>query len=113
MKYYGNIYHKAEVKVKEEVWDYLGNCVWDEGGNSIRQLTELILLNPDINLVTVDTVKMIQIKYGLKAMGGIEDENEEKIRRLLVYSGKSKKAIAEELGIGRATLYRWIKKYNL
>lgn len=113
MKYYGNIYHKAEVKVKEEVWDYLGNCVWNEGGNSIRQLTELILLNPDINLVTVDTVKMIQIKYGLKAMGGIEDENEEKIRRLLVYSGKSKKAIAEELGIGRATLYRWIKKYNL
>lgn len=113
IKYYGNIYRKTNVKVRDEAWKYLKECTWSDGRNTMKQFIELLMINLNGNVVTVDAVKMTQIKYGLRDVGGITDENEERIRKLLLDRSKSKKEIAEELGIGRATLYRWFKKYNL
>ena len=58
-------------------------------------------------------MKRLQFKYGFKKAekGGKCDPD--KIRELLLYSEKSKKDIAKELGIGRATLYRWMSKYDI
>ena len=89
------------------------SCRWEEGAQSIRKFAELLVIELNTSVVTVGTVKKVQFKYGYKKMGGIESEKEEQIRELLMYSGKTKKEIAEELGIGRATLYRWLRKYNL
>lgn len=112
--YYTTVYqHQQSIKVKEEVWDYLAACRWEEGIRSLRQFAELLVMEMNTNIVTVGLIKQIQFKYGYKRMGGMENEKEEQIRELLLYSGKTKKEIAEELGIGRATLYRWLSKYNL
>ena len=111
---YAAVYQRQQsIKVKDDVWDYLTACRWEEGTRSLRQFAELLVMEMNTNIVTVGLIKRIQFKYGYKRMGGMEDEKEEQIRELLLYSGKTKKEIAEELGIGRATLYRWLSKYNL
>lgn len=113
IEHYSKVYQHQGVKVKEDVWDYLSSCRWEEGLLSLRRFAELLMMELSTSIVTVGMVKKVQFKYGYKRMGGIENEKEEQIRELLMYSGKTKKEIAEELGVGRATLYRWLKKYNL
>ncbi len=110
---YANIYNKTGIKVKEEALSYLETCRWEDGIYSLKRFAELLVIEQNGAIITLDNVKRVQFKYGYKGLGGTDDEQEERVRELLLYSGKTKKEIAKELGIGRATLYRWLEKYNL
>ena len=88
-------------------------CRWEDGIYSLKRFAELLVIEQNGAIITLDNVKRVQFKYGYKGLGGTDDEQEERVRELLLYSGKTKKEIAKELGIGRATLYRWLEKYNL
>lgn len=113
MEYYSYIYRNVNWKGDEKVLDYLAECEWPEGRQMIRTFSEIIIKNTVKTKITVEEIKRLQFKYGYRKAekGGRCDP--EKIRELLLYSEKSKKDIAKELGIGRATLYRWMSKYDI
>lgn len=113
MDYYSRVYHSTSWKGDDVILDYLAECEWPESRQSIRTFSEIIIKNTVKSRITLEEVKRLQFKYGFKKAekGGKCDPD--KIRELLLYSEKSKKDIAKELGIGRATLYRWMSKYNI
>ena len=47
-----------------------------------------------------------------RSRGSVDKNIEAQLRRLLGM-GMTKERIAEEMGVSRATLYRWIEKYKL
>lgn len=113
LDYYGHIYKKSDYKITTDAMEYLADSEWSQGRQTIRTFSELIIKNMEKNEITVDKIKRLQFKYGYRTLEKEGRCNPEQIKELLRYSEKSKKEIAEDLGIGRATLYRWMKKYNI
>ncbi len=119
MNKYSKLFEKENIEIDEDVWRYLLNYTWP--GN-VRELENVIEYS--MNMVESDSV--IALSHLPKSIIKKENENSnilslefmekkyiEKALSLYGSNQEGKELAANELGIGIATLYRKIKKYNL
>ena len=86
-----------------------------EGGMlEMRKVVERIAAQMKENVLTQERLAeyLPEEFYSLKGRGKVEENIEAQLRHLLRI-GMKKEKMAEELGISRATLYRWLDKFNL
>lgn len=108
--------NKKMVKIPQEYMEYLINYEWP--GN-VRELENFIELVINTECIPVDIEKNEE-KIKIRPYGKIKDENlkldyvekQHIIKVLEKYNGNMTLS-AKALGIGRNTLYRKIKKYNI
>ena len=116
---YSKLFKKQYVKIHTDVWDILYSYSWPGNVRELENVVEYAM-----NMVEVNgTVKrnhlpksIIEVEYTGNHTLSLEYMEKEYIKKALKLYGRSpegKQKSADELGIGIATLYRKIKKYNL
>lgn len=111
IKYFKKMNHKPRLTFEREALKALCDYSWP--GN-IQQIETAInrLVYICNTTVTAEDVYRVGITDSRKLVCSIEELEREQITKL-VREGHSKDEIARVLGMGRATLYRKIKKYNI
>lgn len=116
---YSKLFKKQYVKIHTDVWDILYSYSWPGNVRELENVVEYAM-----NMVEVNgTVKrnhlpksIIEVEYTVNHTLSLEYMEKRYIKKALKLYGRSpegKQKSADELGIGIATLYRKIKKYNL
>lgn len=115
---YSNLFKKQHVKIHPEVWDLLSTYNWPGNVRELENVVEYAM-----NMVEVNgTVKSNHLPKSIieentgsltLSLEHMEKEYIKKAFKLYGISPEGKQKSADELGIGIATLYRKIKKYNL
>lgn len=115
---YANLFKKQNVKIHPEVWDLLSTYNWPGNVRELENVVEYAMNMVEIN----GTVKSNHLPKSINedntgsltlSLEHMEKEYIEKAFKLYGISPEGKQKSADELGIGIATLYRKIKKYNL
>ena len=111
---YCQIYAHPAIQVSEEAWRFLEKRRWDNGVQEIRETAERMVAQLEgESLRQSDLAQFFPDEPALShAKGTVEDAIESQLRKLL-RGNLTKEKIAEEMGVSRATLYRWIDKYGL
>ncbi|QUH28890.1 sigma 54-interacting transcriptional regulator [Vallitalea guaymasensis] len=108
-----NKYMKTNLLIQEEVLDMMYNYSWPNNVREIEKVMERIICNSDSDVITPEDVKHLNFASGSnKEIMNVEDMEKELIIKMMK-KYKSKNQVAEAMGIGRATLYRKLKKYEL
>ncbi|MFZ5987614.1 MAG: sigma 54-interacting transcriptional regulator [Bacillota bacterium] len=106
-------YLKLSLKFEQDVLDMMYKYSWPNNVREIEKVVELIVSNVKGSSVTFEDVNSFDFARGegknLKTLNEIEKELIEKM--LSEYDSKDQ--IAKAMGIGRATLYRKLKKFGL
>lgn len=117
---YSKILDKTVMKIENEIFEYLENYKWPGNVRELENTIEYMINMIDDNGVLDHNLIPKKIKGGATSceVGEIPIDEMEKAmieQALLVYGNSfmAKKEIASKLGIGIATLYRKIKKYDL
>ncbi len=106
-------YAKSHLEFEQDVLDMMYKYNWPNNNYEIEKTLDKIFAKSKENLVTVNNVKDFDFASSKsKNLKSIEEMEKELIKKMLTES-KSKEEIAKAIGIGRATLYRKIKKYSL
>lgn len=116
---YSGLFMKGDVKISDEVWDYFISYDWP--GN-VRELENVI--EYAMNMAEIDgTLKLGHLPKSLLSREmevntslSLEDMEKDYIIKALSLYGNThegKERAADKLGIGIATLYRKIKKYDI
>ena len=87
---------------------------WEGGVQEIRETAERIVIRAEGEELGLEELAAFFPEESLRPQnrGIVEDSIESQLRRLLG-AGMTKEKIAEEMGVSRATLYRWIEKFKL
>ena len=111
---YERIYRRPPIRVREDAWEALGRHRWGEGVQAIREASERIAARLEDGELDAERLPGIfpGEHFGLQGKSILEQTAQSQLSRLLA-EGATKEKIAEELGVSRATLYRWIEKYQL
>ena len=105
-------YLKLWLKFDQDVLDMLYKYSWPNNVREIEKLVELIVCNVKERTVTVDFVKSFEFaRHGSKDLKTVDEMEKELIRKMLS-EYQCKDQIAKAMGIGRATLYRKLKKFG-
>lgn len=104
---------RFRLKFRQDVLDEMYGYRWPNNVQEIEKTVELIIGNAEKHIVTLEDVDGFDFvkanKIESKTMDDIEKELIEKM--LAQYNFKAE--VAKAMGIGRATLYRKLKKYGL
>lgn len=97
-----------------EAWSFLERRRWEGGVQEIRETAERIVIRAEGEELGLEELAAFFPEESLRPQnrGIVEDSIESQLRRLLG-AGMTKEKIAEEMGVSRATLYRWIEKFKL
>ncbi|MCY6483044.1 sigma 54-interacting transcriptional regulator [Clostridium aestuarii] len=117
---FSKLFDKKVVKIEDEFWNHIENYAWPGNVRELQNTIEYV-----INMLKYPGI----IKYELlpekiknvSVSSEIEDLNLDRMEKRIIKKAldiygndaDSKKIIAQKLGIGIATLYRKLKKYNL
>jgi len=104
---YCGIYGRPPIQVSTEAWDFLEKYHWRNGVQEIREICEHIVTQLEGERLELEDLTVLF--SGGRALFQSQDSIESQLRQLL-NAGMTKKQIAEQMGISRATLYRWIEK---
>jgi len=107
---YCGIYGRPPIQVSTEAWDFLEKYRWSNGIQEIREVCEYIVARLEGEKLELED--LTALFSGGRALFQNQDSIESRLRQLLD-AGVTKKRIAEQMGISRATLYRWIEKFQL
>ncbi|GAA0181615.1 sigma 54-interacting transcriptional regulator [Clostridium sediminicola] len=117
---YSKLFDKKIVKIEEEFWSYIENYEWPGNVRQLQNVIEYVInMLGNHGVIKADLLpKKIKNNSINLEIEDLNIENMEKkviMKALDLYGddGDSKKIVAEKLGIGIATLYRKMKKYNL
>lgn len=104
---------KPYVQFHEKVLDYMKKYRWPNNIDEIEKTIDRIMFSAKDKIIKYEDVKEYNfIKNVKNKISSIEEmEKELIIQAILTYESKEK--VAEALGIGRATLYRKLKKYGI
>lgn len=121
-------FNKNPLKLKPDLLSLFKNYSWPGNVRELENIVEyLVNMQDDMGNIGEDIVKKIERKFSKKTkdknnilkgknISTLEDLEKEMIKQTLEKHGTSKEGkdmCAKELGIGIATLYRKIEKYNL
>ena len=111
---YCRVYDRPPIQISQEAWSMLEDRHWEGGMLEMRKVVERIAAQMKENVLTQERLAeyLPEEFYSLKGRGKVEENIEAQLRHLLRI-GMKKEKMAEELGISRATLYRWLDKFNL
>lgn len=112
LAHYAAVYGRPPVCLSGDAWSFLENRRW-ESMQTVRLFSEQIaarLEGVELDLEQIAAVFPEEIHH--RSRGSVDKNNEAQLRRLLG-TGMTKERIAEEMGVSRATLYRWMEKYKL
>ena len=111
---YCGIYGQPPIRVGGEAWSFLERRRWEGGVQEIRETAERIVIRAEGEELGLEELAAFFPEESLRPQnrGIVEDSIESQLRRLLG-AGMTKEKIAEEMGVSRATLYRWIEKIKL
>ncbi len=111
---YCGIYGQPPIRVGGEAWSFLERRRWEGGVQEIRETAERIVIRAEGEELGLEELAALFPEESLRPQnrGIVEDSIESQLRRLLG-AGMTKEKIAEEMGVSRATLYRWIEKFKL
>ncbi len=117
---YSKIFGKNVTKVESQFWNYVENYHWPGNIRELQNTIEYIInMMSDSGIITAEMLPNKFINgFDNYVVDDLNLENMEKqiiMKALDTYGneGESKQIIAQKLGIGIATLYRKLKKYNL
>lgn len=106
-------YLKKDLKIEQDVLDMMYKYSWPNNVRGIEKIMERIICNEKANVITVEDVSNFDFALeSKKEIMNVEEMEKELIKKMME-KYKSKNQVAEALGIGRATLYRKLKKYEL
>lgn len=109
---YCSVYGRPSIHISGEAWSYLENRRW-ENLQTIRAFSEYIAARLEGEVLELERIASIfPGEIHSRSRGSVDKNIEAQLRRLLGM-GMTKERIAEEMGVSRATLYRWIEKYKL
>lgn len=118
-KKYSKLFNKRNVIFSDEVWDYFYNYNWPgnvrELENTVEYAMNMVENNGTItlNLLPRNILEEENMESSSLSLEVIEKKYIQKALELYGTHQEGKQRAADELGIGIATLYRKIKKYNL
>lgn len=117
---FSKLFDKKVVKIEEEFWNYIESYDWPGNVRELQNTIEYVinmLKYPGIIKYEVLPEKIKNVSVSLETQDLNLDIMEKKVimKALDIYGNDPdcKKIIAQKLGIGIATLYRKLKKYNL
>ncbi|MGK0469345.1 sigma 54-interacting transcriptional regulator [Clostridium sp.] len=117
---FSKLFDKKVLKIEEEFWNCIESYDWPgnvrELQNTIEYVINMLKYPGIINYELLpDKMKNISVSSETQKLNLDTMEKEVIIKAIEIYGNdaESKKIIAEKLGIGIATLYRKLKKYNL
>lgn len=111
---YCAVYQHAPIQIAPDAWRILEKRHWEDGVQEIRTTAERIVRQLQGSTLTSSDVAVLfpEEEPSPKGRGSVEEGIEAQLRSLLKV-GMTKEKMAEELGISRATLYRWLDKFKL
>jgi len=115
---YSAKYHKRQLRITEDTYDALMNFVWPGNIRELKHAVErAVILAENRNLGITDFIpashfKMVESKNLLDSVK-MEDVEKKTILEALDNNEGNQSLAAKALGIGRTTLYRKMKKYDI
>lgn len=116
---YSKLFSKNRVTLQKEVWDIFYSYNWPGNVRELENVMEYIMNMVERNGLVTPKLLPKKILFEENLIGSslsLEAMEKEFIKKALILYGvtpEGKQKATEELGIGIATLYRKIKKYNL
>lgn len=120
---YSKLFKKKNVSFSEEVWDYFSKYRWPGNVRELQNVVEYIMnMVEDRGLIGLENLpkNILDMDQGLeperKKTLSLEEMERAYIEEALALyedNKEGKKKAADDLGIGIATLYRKLKKYEL
>ncbi|MCT4563201.1 MAG: sigma 54-interacting transcriptional regulator [Maledivibacter sp.] len=106
-------YLKPHVKFDKKVLSMMYKYTWPKNVYEIEKTIDVIIAKAKDDIVTVEDIKCFKFAGNNGKEVKVVDEIEKDLIKKMLTEYKSKEQIAKAMGIGRATLYRKMKKYGL
>lgn len=119
IKKYSKLFGKKIYKIENNVWKHFLNYHWPGNVRELQNVAEyLTSIHLDEGVIKEENLptkilRQSSVEEKTFNLNKIEKKVIKKAMKIFKKEGKSHEEIAEELGIGVATLYRKIKRYNL
>jgi transcriptional regulator with PAS, ATPase and Fis domain len=112
-KFYKEKHNRQNLQIDEEVLTTLCKYPWSEDIHQLEKMVEYLIIHAQNNQITMESLHNLPMRLKKAELyKPIDKYNKERIQEL-IRLGKSRDEIAQILGISRATLFRWLKKYNI
>lgn len=114
INFFCQVYNREEIVIEPEAWRMIERFDWRSSFRYMRAMAERVVMELEGSRLTLGAATEIfgdEIREKAP-LGTVEQKIEAQLRQLLG-TNRSKDAIAREMGVSRATLYRWIKKYEI
>ena len=114
LAFFCRVYRREPVVVEDAAWRKLEQYEWHGGYRYMRAIAEQAVVHCTGGRLTREDVRrLLQADAPERPeLGTVEQKIEMQLRQML-QGNAPKDVIAREMGISRATLYRWIKKYQI
>lgn len=114
LAFFCRAYHRESIRVEDGAWRKIEQYEWCGGYRYMRAIAEQAVIRCKDGVLTRESIQaLLQPDAPERAQLGTVDQKIERQLRQMLQSSGSKDMIAREMGISRATLYRWIKKYQI
>lgn len=117
---FSELFNKKVVSISHDFWEAINKYNWPGNVRELQNTIEYVInMMDDMGHINYDLLpekiksKNKSFKYDNFTIESMERELFTKAIEIYSSDGESKKIIAEKLGIGIATLYRKLKKYDL
>ncbi|MEQ8241476.1 MAG: sigma-54 dependent transcriptional regulator [Cyclobacteriaceae bacterium] len=112
---YSEKYNKQGMTVDERAFKKLGLYPWPGNIRELQHAVERAVIMSEGNKINAENILPASKRVAPKTSNSVKVEDVEKnaIQRAIEMCGGNLSQAAEELGIGRTTLYRKMKKYGL
>lgn len=120
IKKFSRLFNKNVVSISHDFWEEIYKYNWPGNVRELQNTIEYVInMMGEMGNINYDLLpeklkrKDRSLKYDNLTIESMEKELFKKAIEIYGSDGESKKVIAEKLGIGIATLYRKLKKYDL
>ena len=111
--FYKEKHNCQNLQIDEDALMSLCKYTWTEDISQLEKIAEYLIIHAENDQITMESLNSLPMRsQKAESFKSIDKHNKERIEEL-IKRGKSREEIAQILGISRATLFRWLKKYNI